>query len=60
MRGECWGEAQRLDFNAVLEKMKAGVLQLSVACAAVEEAEASFQTLCERIEQRASGRGGEN
>lgn len=60
MRGECWGEAQRLDFNAVLEKMKAGVLQLSVACAAVEEAEAGFQTLCERIEQRASGRGGEN
>lgn len=60
MRGECWGEAQRLDFNAVLEKMKAGVLQLSVACAAVEEAEAGFQTLCERIEQRMSGRGGEN
>lgn len=60
MRGECWGEAQRLDFNAVLEKMKAGVLQLSAACAAVEEAEAGFQTLCERIEQRMSGRGGEN
>ena len=60
MRGECWGEAQRVDFNAVLEKMKAGVLQLSAACAAVEEAEASFQTLCERIEQRTSGRGGEN
>ena len=60
MRGECWGEAQRLDFNAVLEKMKAGVLQLSAACAAVEEAEVGFQTLCERIEQRMSGRGGEN
>ena len=60
MRGECWGEAQRLAFNALLEKMKAGVLQLSAACAAVEEAEAGFQTLCERIEQRMSGRGGEN
>ncbi|KAK8829671.1 A-kinase anchor protein 17A [Blastocystis sp. ATCC 50177/Nand II] len=53
VNASCNNEQQMRDFNAVLEKMKAGVLQLSVACAAVEEAEASFQTLCERIEQRA-------